>query len=559
MITADDPFKPIGAQAKLSVVNGGADGWTPIMPVPADAPAPPAKHYKSGTPAAVWEYRDAAGRLLHLVARFEEQDGKAIRPLTYCQATDGRRDWRWQGPAAPRPLYGLDRLAARPDPPVLLVEGEKSADAADQLLPDYVAITSSGGCKAASKANWSPLAGRDVVIWPDADESGNAYAVAATAAILAAGARSVATLAPPVDVAGGWDAADAQREGWTGARAAELVASAKIVSGAMANTASSTPENYDWRTGCITAAQLQKMTFPPVNYVIPGVLAEGLSILAGRPKMGKSWLALFICLLVAGCGLSLGGRVPLTGNVLYAALEDNQRRLQRRVDKLLGAFSKSWPERFTLATRWRRLDKGGVDDFASWIGSVETPRLIVVDTLATVKPIRPTSGYTEDYSALEGLHRLANEKQVAVLVLHHTRKQVADDPLDTVSGTLGLTGVADTSLVLFRSGKGTSLYIRGRDIEEAEHAMSFDRETCRWSILGDACEVHRSAERKAILHAIGDDEVPVADIVKALGWARSNVEKLLHSMMEDGDLSRPRRGVYARAISPGKRGKNGKK
>ena len=116
-----------------------------------------------------------------------------------------------------------------------------------------------------------------------------------------------------------------------------------------------------------------------------------------------------------------------------------------------------------------------------------------------MKPIRTQQGYTEDYESLAALHRLANDKGVSIILLHHTRKMEAEDPVDTVSGTFGLAGCADSVLVLNRSSQGTTLYVRGRDIEEAEHAVSFDKAGCRWTILGNATEVHRSNERNSIL------------------------------------------------------------
>jgi RecA-family ATPase len=312
---------------------------------------------------------------------------------------------------------------------------------------------------------------------------------------------------------------------------------------------------HDWRSTVSTAAQLQHRTFPPVSYVVPDLIPEGLSILAGKPKIGKSWLALDICLAVSGNRHCLGDRYPNQGDVLYCALEDNERRLQRRISKLMGVFKGSWSARLTLATRWRRLDKGGVEDIAEWIDSVECARLIVLDTLAGVKPIRTTSGYVEDYESLSALHRLANDKGVAILVLHHTRKLEAEDPIDTISGTLGLSGCADTILVLARSSKGTTLYVRGRDIEEAEHAVEFQRETCRWTILGDAALVRRSEERQAIINALEGGEMAVKEIVAITGKPRTNIEKLLHSMGEDGEVVRVRRGVYALGPTLGKNGK----
>lgn len=145
--------------------------WAPLLPVPADAPAAPAAHEFRGIPAQRWAYLDAAGGLLGYVCKFVTSDGgKEILPLVYCRHPDtGATAWRWQQWAEPRPLYGLDRLAARPDAPVLLVEGEKCADAPLELLPELVPVTWSGGSNAVTKADWSPLAGRTVLIWPDAD------------------------------------------------------------------------------------------------------------------------------------------------------------------------------------------------------------------------------------------------------------------------------------------------------------------------------------------------------------------------------------------------------
>lgn len=163
---------------------------------------------------------------MHLVARFDEPGGKVILPLCYASREDnGKREWRWQAAQAPRPLYGLDRLARRPADPVVVVEGEKAADAAARILPGFVIVTSSGGSKAAGKADWSALTGRDVTIWPDADQPGRDYAAAVAGRL--GEAKSIAVVEPPAGVSEGWDAADAESEGWSAERAAGLVTAAQ--------------------------------------------------------------------------------------------------------------------------------------------------------------------------------------------------------------------------------------------------------------------------------------------------------------------------------------------
>jgi hypothetical protein len=301
-----------------------------------------------------------------------------------------------------------------------------------------------------------------------------------------------------------------------------------------------------WRDHTYTADALRRMTFPPVAFCVPDLIPEGLTLIAGKPKIGKSWLALEICVAVAAGRLCLGERKPLQGSVLYAAMEDNPRRLQRRIDKLLTSFGPEWPAALTLAHTWQRLDKGGVTDVSDWIEQAHSPRLIVLDTLAGVKPVKTQQGYTEDYESLAALHRLANDGAVSIVVLHHTRKMEADDPVDTVSGTLGLAGCADSVLVLNRSSKGTTLYVRGRDIEEAEHAITFDKQACRWTILGSAADVHRSNERGRILAALEDASEPMgpSDIAAAIGMPVNNVKQLLHKMMKDGEVRKADRGHY---------------
>jgi putative DNA primase/helicase len=228
-MTSKGMFDPVPDRGAAPPPQPSAAEWQQISPVAEDAPAPPLKHPKLGAPSHRWEYRDAADRLLGFVCRYDPKAGKEIRGLVFAEHKKWGRQWRWLGFAKPRPLYGLDRLAARPEAPVIVTEGEKAADAAAHLLPGYVAVTSPGGSKAAKAANWSALVGRRVTIWRDADAAGEAYA-AAVVEMLAklSPAPEITIIEPPQGAAEGWDAADAQAEGWTSERAAALVAAAAL-------------------------------------------------------------------------------------------------------------------------------------------------------------------------------------------------------------------------------------------------------------------------------------------------------------------------------------------
>ena len=228
---SNDPFAPVAGPGPRKR-PADMEQWEIIAPVPPGSKPAPKLHRMLGKPIAIWSYTDGEGRLLGHVCRFDGPDGKEFRPLTLWRSkADGAVTWRWTSWPTPRPLYGLPRLAERPSAPVVVTEGEKACDAAARLLSAFAAVTNPNGAKSADKADWSPLRGRVVAIWPDADAAGLAFAKAATKAILAAGATSVATIAPPQGVSVGWDAADALAAGWDEKRAAELVASAAPAAG----------------------------------------------------------------------------------------------------------------------------------------------------------------------------------------------------------------------------------------------------------------------------------------------------------------------------------------
>ena len=310
-----------------------------------------------------------------------------------------------------------------------------------------------------------------------------------------------------------------------------------------------------WESRIISADQLKQKVFKPVRYVLPGYIPEGLTIFAGKPKAGKSWLLYDVCVACAADRFVLGTIKPAQGDVLYLALEDSQRRLKQRLEKFYP--SEAWPAELKLVTEWPRADAGGVAEIAGWCRSVPNPLLVVIDTLERFRPASKPgpSAYAADYAALADLQKLSHELGIAIVVIHHVRKMDADDPFDMVSGTNGLTGAADTILVLKKQSGNVTLYSRGRDIDEKETALQFNRSSCRWTILGEASEVHGSGERAAVLTALtyaGPDGMSIPEIMVATGRRdRNAVDQLLFKMHRDGDVTRLKRGIYA----PGKIGK----
>lgn len=294
-----------------------------------------------------------------------------------------------------------------------------------------------------------------------------------------------------------------------------------------------------------TAHELQKMAFPPIQYAVEGYIAEGLTLLAGKPKIGKSWMAVDIAMAIAKGDMALGSIPCRKGTVLYCALEDNERRLQRRMRKLYGDES-TWPKSFHFTTHMKRLDEGGLDDLHDWILDYK-PALVIVDTLVCVRPQnrRDGGGYDADYAALSPLQELAGELSVCIIVIHHLRKLMGDDPLDMVSGTTGLTGAVDTILILSRGGHGVTLYGRGREIEEIETALELSGGA--WKILGPASEVRRSEERGDILTILEGADKPMTPkaIADALNIPATNVKQLLFKMAKAGEVQKKSRGQYS--------------
>lgn len=307
---------------------------------------------------------------------------------------------------------------------------------------------------------------------------------------------------------------------------------------------------------CISARDLYSKVFPPIKYVVPNYIAEGLTLLAGKPKIGKSWMVMDFALAVASGGCCLGNVQCEQGDVLYLALEDNDRRLNSRLHKLWAyedlAGNNPIPDRLFLRTDWKRAGEGGIEDIKAWTDEHPAARLIIVDVLmmfrATARSQEQTTLYQADYEAIKGLQSLAMETGVAIVVVHHTRKSASDsgDPFEKVSGTLGLSGAADTTIILDRDQNGATLYGRGRDIEEIETAVMFDKPTCRWSVLGKAADVRRTDERADILSNLIDASEPMnpRDLSIACDMARNSVDQLLFKMAKAGEVLKVGRGLY---------------
>ena len=292
-----------------------------------------------------------------------------------------------------------------------------------------------------------------------------------------------------------------------------------------------------------SAAALLKTAFAPTPWAIPGVLPEGVTLLVGKPKKGKSWMALGFCEAIAAGGVALGTKKVEKGETLYLSLEDNERRMQKRLKKVLAG--RECPEGLHYSTEWPRLNEGGAEALEEWLNANPGARLVVIDTLQKVRtPARGQNVYAEDYAALEVLMPIAARYGVAIVVVHHLRKGEASDPQDMISGSTGLSGGVDGYLILHKApgSRGPTLYVEGRDIEEPEeYALHWNMNTATWTIEGTAEEVHMSEERGAILVELNRSPEPMspkelADVMP--GKSHGAVKYLLHQMYHDDQVKR---------------------
>jgi hypothetical protein len=469
--------------------------------------------------------------------------------------------WKWgAGGADTKVLYRKDDVdeAIAAGHTILVVEGEKDVDRLWLIgIPATCNAHGAADPLKNQRPKWKPehseqLAGADIVVIPDHDNAGYSHADAAcqlSHGVCKTVRRLVLRDHWPQCPKGG-DISDWLDAGHTREELDELIKQAKIYTPGTSKAYAPGTKPGKAHGG----EDLQLMTFAPIKYVVPSVIVEGLTILAGKPKLGKSWLMLHAAIAVARGGFTLGNIHCIEGDVLFCGLEDNQRRLQSRMTKLLGVGPTKWPKRFryfTLSDDFPRLNNGGIDWLKEWIDSVPEPRLIVIDTFVTVRA--PKKGnqpnYDADYESGKELQKLANERGVAIVIVYHLRKAEADDAYDTVNATLGLTGVVDSVLILkSETSGGVTLFGRGRDLMEIEKGLEFNKSTCVWTIVGDAAAIRLTKERTTILDALEEAGVPIGprEIAIATGMKEGNVRRLLRKMHKEGLIKQPSYGKYTK-------------
>ncbi|MGD8305925.1 MAG: AAA family ATPase [Ignavibacteria bacterium] len=304
----------------------------------------------------------------------------------------------------------------------------------------------------------------------------------------------------------------------------------------------------------ITAREIQKLKVPEMHWVVKDLLPEGLGVLAGAPKIGKSWMALGIALSIAEGNKALGYFETNKSSVVYIALEDNLRRIKDRMHNILGIEPNyEAPENLIYleeSHNFPKLNENGIDELQNLIDDNPDIKLVIIDTLGRAKADKKRMDnniYQADYELGSKLQEFTMKNRICVLVIHHTKKGSEENVFDEISGTTGLTGAMDSMMVLKKKNNECKLYITGRDVEESEYTVKFDKTICCWNVVEKNSEMNITAEREEILELIKsyNREMRTGEIAELVGKEKSNVSKLLKKLVRDGLLISPKYGYYA--------------
>ncbi len=225
----------------------------------------------------------------------------------------------------------------------------------------------------------------------------------------------------------------------------------------------------------VNCEQLMTTPLKPTEFCVEGMISAGLFILAGAPKIGKSWLALNIALSISK-GEKILGRETKCGTVLYLCLEDSYPRIQNRLFELTSEPSENLHFAITAGTLGGVLEKQ-IKNFKAQHSDL---KIVIIDTLQKIRSGDEAS-YASDYKELSVLKNLADKLKIAILLIHHTRKCRDNDPFNMISGTTGISGCVDGSMVMIEKQRGSGeavLHCVGRDIENLE--LNLKRKCAHW-------------------------------------------------------------------------------
>jgi predicted transcriptional regulator len=294
----------------------------------------------------------------------------------------------------------------------------------------------------------------------------------------------------------------------------------------------------------VDGLQVYRTEFPDPVFAVDGLLTNGVTLLAARPKQGKSWLGLQVAVAVATGQKVLDRFSAGQGRVLYCGLEESERRTNARLHKLVEKEEISL-QNLNFVYQLPILVAGGYEALDAYLAANHCD-LVVIDTLLAVVRPGPRDVLRSDYAEVNLLRKLAEKHHTAILVICHTRKLEAKYPLDAVAGTSGVTAACDAVWVLEKLQNGNSrLSINGRDMEEQVLEMRFDKtEPFGWKLVAEGSDVGLTKERRDIVDLLRSGPLSPHDIALGLGKNASTTRRLIQKLAADGLLMKNSEGEY---------------
>jgi len=497
-------------------------------------------------------YTDANGKPLHKTIRYNPKDFRQCRP-----DPDNPGKWIPKIQGVETVLYNLPLInaAIKKHEPIFIVEGEKDADTFKELFKGKACATtnpSGGAGKWLDRYTESLKGAETVYIIPDNDEPGRKHAQDVARSLYGKVKNikiaDIVTVFPELPEHG--DFTDFRNKFKGTGRLGELFKKltetavnyepapddsekvSTVSSVSTVSTVSSVSTLIINPLETISAIELSLKDIPPLKYIINGFLPYGLSLLCAPSKYGKSWLALNAALSAAYGEPFLNFTTEKRG-VLYLALEDGHRRLKKRMNMILKG--RKPPEGLDIAIKSAAIRGGLAEQINAYLNEKPATGLIIIDVLQKVRPPETKNGniYAADYSTVNAIKTIADERDIAILVIHHTRKMKdAEDPYNMISGTTGLMGAADTIILIqkkTRDSKEAILSITGRDVESCDYEITFDAEkSFKWQYVGTAEEQRERRARDAY-----EDDAYVKTIKGLLEKSPVGIEMTASEFMQE--------------------------
>jgi KaiC/GvpD/RAD55 family RecA-like ATPase/biotin operon repressor len=520
----------------------GAD-WRIILPIPQTAGQAPREHPELGPWSARWFYKDEQGDVLQIVCRFDLPDidpetgkpKKEFRVQTYWEHRDGHRSWRWKHVPAPKPLYGIDRLAQNTGATINLCEGEKCADTAERLFPGEVGMSWCGGVNGIAATDWTPLKGRGVTVWPDCDKAGLKAAREAAEACLKAGSAEVRIVQMPPSFPEKWDLADPLPPN------APLEILDNMRRDATLYDSSEIPKKTtDRRWPAVDIESFLKREFPPRQMILSPILpTQGLMMVFARPGIGKTYLGLNIAYAISCGGDFLRWHAPEPRRILYIDGEMSGADMKQRIAEAVQGFPKEPPSSDYFRLMTPDLYPEGIPDLSTEEGqkavdeNLDGVSVVIVDNLSALC----RSGRENEAESWEPMQQWMldlKRRGICVVLIHHAGKGGMQ------RGTSKREDVLDTIICLrrpddHRAEEGARFEIHfekargltGDAAKAFEARMETRGSAANWT-MRDIEDVNAE-----IIQSLTEDKLSVRKIAEETGISKTTVNRIQQRMRDE--------------------------